>query len=445
MKQKELKEKWDELLENLYQENRLDDIQISTFFKPLLPIRLSEKEGKLYLKCSNNNPTFYQNKVVSYYNEIKDAVFAVFGKEYTIEVTDDGEIEEEESDNQIREDRLNPEYTFESFVKGPNNNFACAASLAVAEGYSKKYNPLFIYGGPGLGKTHLMHAIGQYVKQNKPKKKVLYVNSETFVNELSEAIRTSKQQQFKDKYRRLDYLLFDDVQFIAGKKFIEEELFNTFDALLNAGKQLVFTSDQHPTKIDNLPERITSRFAWGISVDIQPPEYETRLAILKNKALLNNVDVSNEKTMEALELIAQNTEGNIRELEGAFSRVLGFSLIMNQEINVSLTKKVLSDLFKPKNEKISAEKIKKSVASYFGIKVADMESSVRSRKVAYPRQIAIYLIREMLESSFPQIGEMFGGRDHTTIMHSYEKICEEIKSSKELYNTINTIKEKISE
>ncbi len=445
MNKKEVKDKWDELLDVLYRENRLDDIQISTFFKPLNPIKLSEKEGKLYLMCRNGNPTFYQNKVVNYYSEIKEAISAVFGKEYTLEVTDDGEIEEEEADNQIREDRLNPEYTFESFVQGPNNNFACAASLAVAEGYSKKYNPLFIYGGPGLGKTHLMHAIGQYVKQKRPKKKVLYVNSETFVNELSEAIRTNKQQQFKDKYRKLDYLLFDDVQFIAGKKFIEEELFNTFDALLNAGKQLVFTSDQHPTKIDNLPERITSRFAWGISVDIQPPEYETRLAILKNKAILNNVDVSNEKTKEALELIAQNTEGNIRELEGAFSRVLGFSLIMNQEINVALTKKVLSDIFKPKNESVSAEKIKKTVASYFGIKVSEMESSVRSRKVAYPRQIAIYLIRELLESSFPQIGSMFGGRDHTTIMHSYEKICEEIKSSKELFNTVNSIKEKITE
>ena len=438
MTKTELKRNWEEVIDLLYTE--LDPVYVNTFFRPLTPAKIVESEGKIFLFSENSR--FYQNSVNRHQEKIVSATEKVFGMPLFAEVVESLAIEEEK-DEQQREDYLNPKYTFDSFVQGPTNRMACAASMAVADGFTKTYNPLFLYAGSGLGKTHLMHAIGHFVKLHKPRKKILYVSSETFVSELIEAIRTKKQNQFKEKYRKVDYLLFDDVQFIAGNKAAEEELYNTFEALRAANKQMVFTSDRPPRELGDIPERLVSRFVWGVMVDIQPPDYETRMAILKNKAILENVDMSNPELVKVFDIIAQNIHNNIRELEGAFTRVLAFSSFSGEPITVSLAKKVLSDVIVEEKKELTPEKIKKAVADYYGINVDILNSSKRSRDVSYPRHIAIYLIRNKLGLSYPAIGKIFGGKDHTSIMHSCEVISEEIKYSKELISTLDAIMERV--
>ncbi len=438
MTKTELKRNWEEVIDLLYTE--LDPVYVNTFFRPLTPAKIVESEGKIFLFSENSR--FYQNSVNRHQEKIVSATEKVFGMPLFAEVVESLAIEEEK-DEQQREDYLNPKYTFDSFVQGPTNRMACAASMAVADGFTKTYNPLFLYAGSGLGKTHLMHAIGHFVKLHKPRKKILYVSSETFVSELIEAIRTKKQNQFKEKYRKVDYLLFDDVQFIAGNKAAEEELYNTFEALRAANKQMVFTSDRPPRELGDIPERLVSRFVWGVMVDIQPPDYETRMAILKNKAILENVDMSNPELIKVFDIIAQNIHNNIRELEGAFTRVLAFSSFSGEPITVSLAKKVLSDVIVEEKKELTPEKIKKAVADYYGINVDILNSSKRSRDVSYPRHIAIYLIRNKLGLSYPAIGKIFGGKDHTSIMHSCEVISEEIKYSKELIGTLDAIMERV--
>ena len=438
MTKTELKRNWEEVIDLLYTE--LDPVYVNTFFRPLTPAKIVESEGKIFLFSENSR--FYQNSVNRHQEKIVSATEKVFGMPLFAEVVESLAFEEEK-DEQQREDYLNPKYTFDSFVQGPTNRMACAASMAVADGFTKTYNPLFLYAGSGLGKTHLMHAIGHFVKLHKPRKKILYVSSETFVSELIEAIRTKKQNQFKEKYRKVDYLLFDDVQFIAGNKAAEEELYNTFEALRAANKQMVFTSDRPPRELGDIPERLVSRFVWGVMVDIQPPDYETRMAILKNKAILENVDMSNPELVKVFDIIAQNIHNNIRELEGAFTRVLAFSSFSGEPITVSLAKKVLSDVIVEEKKELTPEKIKKAVADYYGINVDILNSSKRSRDVSYPRHIAIYLIRNKLGLSYPAIGKIFGGKDHTSIMHSCEVISEEIKYSKELISTLDAIMERV--
>ena len=437
MTKAELKANWDKVVELMM--NHADPLVVDTFFRPLSPTKVSEKDQKIYvLAPKESNYAFYQNMVNNKQEELAGCIFSVFGKPYSVEVT------EKEMDPEYQpgeDDDLNPKYTFESFVDGPNNRLAYAASVSVAEGYSRQYNPLFLYGGSGLGKTHLMHAIGHYVSQKRARKKYIYVSAETFTAELIEAIRTKTQQAFKDKYRKVDYLLFDDVQFIAGNKSVEEELFNTFEALYNANKQLVFTSDRPPKELNGIPERLISRFNWGLPVDIQPPEYETRMAILKNKAVLEGLDIKDPNLIAVMEVIAQGVTGNIRELEGSFTRVLAHAALTGEKITLSLARKVLTEVFKAKDSEHDPSEIKKAVANYYKIKVSEMESPKRSRNIAYPRQIAIYLIRELCPKySFPKIGEIFGGRDHTTILHSYEKITEELETSPDLGQIINNIK-----
>ncbi len=437
MTKAELKASWDKVVELM--RGRNEDLVIDMFFKPLVPTRISEKDQKIYvLAPKESNYAFYQNMVNNKKDDISECTESVFGRPYSVEVT------EKETDPEYlpgEDDTLNPKYTFESFVDGPNNRLAYAASVSVAEGYSRHYNPLFLYGGSGLGKTHLMHAIGHYVSQKRARKKYIYVSAETFTAELIEAIRTKSQQAFKDKYRKVDYLLFDDVQFIAGNKAVEEELFNTFEALYNSNRQLVFTSDRPPKELNGIPDRLISRFNWGLPVDIQPPEYETRMAILKNKAVLEGLDIKDPNLIAVMEVIAQGVTGNIRELEGSFTRVLAHAALTGEKITLSLARKVLTEVFKTKDSEINPSDIKKAVASYYKIKVSEMESPKRSRNIAYPRQIAIYLIRELCPKySFPKIGEIFGGRDHTTILHSYEKITEELDYSPDLAQIINNIK-----
>lgn len=447
MTKTELKDKWQEVLNKL--NGPLNSLIISTFFEPLKPCKINDKEQKIIL-LDESGTGIMRTSALKYMEKVLPVVESVFGAPYTLDIVD-REPGEEETDELIdlfqKEDALNPEYTFETFVNGPNNKLAFAASLAVSESFSKKYNPLFIYGGSGLGKTHLMHAIGHYVLRNRPKKKVLYVSAETFVSEFVEAVRTKTQQQFKDKYRKVDYLLFDDVQFIAGKSSaVEEELFNTFEALDNSNKQIVFTSDRPPKELGELPDRLVARFAQGIPIDIQAPEYETRMAILKNKAILEGLDVDDENLIASLDIIAQSIEGNIRELTGAFNRVKFSVIHEGGSFSVQRTKKILTDIFNVKEKEISPALIKKIVAKYYNVKVSDLESPKRSQNITYPRQIAIYLIRQNCPTySFPKIGEEFGGRDHTTIMHSYEKIESDLGIIPDLKSVITHLQELIDE
>lgn len=331
---------------------------------------------------------------------------------------------------------LNPRYTFDTFVVGNSNRFAHAASLAVAEGPSKAYNPLFLYGGVGLGKTHLMHAIGHYALEQNPNISVVYVTSETFTNDLISAIGKKSMIDFRNRYRNVDILLVDDIQFVAGKESTQEEFFHTFNALYEANRQIIISSDRPPKDIPTLEERLRSRFEWGLITDIQPPDLETRIAILRKKATLDNLVVS----QEVLTFIATHVQSNIRELEGALVRATAFADLENKPLNPETTAEALKDILKaPAHKIVTIESIQEVVAEHFGIKVAEMKSKRRTRNITYPRQIAMYLARELTDSSLPEIGEAFGGRDHTTVIHAYEKIEGEVKLDPSLQSTIKEL------
>jgi len=326
--------------------------------------------------------------------------------------------------NALREENiLNSKYTFESFVVGPSNRFAHAASMAVAEAPAKSYNPLFIYGPVGLGKTHLMQAIGHEILSRNPQTRVLYITSERFTNQLINAIKTGATMKFREKYRNVDCLLIDDIHFIAGKEATMEEFFNTFNALYDAHKQIVVSSDKPPKEISHLEERLISRFGWGLVTDIQPPDFETRTAILRKKAERENLNIRDEVTF----FIADKIKSNIRELEGALIRVVAYSNLVGKEVDESVAQEVLKDLIVETQKRITVDVIQRKVAEYFEIRPSDMTAKRRSRNVAYPRHIAMYLSREMTPLSYPEIGEQFGGRDHTTILHAYVKIKKDIK------------------
>ncbi|MBN3038753.1 MAG: chromosomal replication initiator protein DnaA [Candidatus Omnitrophica bacterium] len=312
---------------------------------------------------------------------------------------------------------LNPRFNFETFVVGPSNRFAHAASLAVAESPARSYNPLFIYGGVGLGKTHLMQAIGTHIKQRNSGLHVAYISSEKFTNQLISAIQHRTTTDFRQKYRNIDVLLIDDIHFIAGKESTQEEFFHTFNALYDAHKQIVLSSDRFPKDIPSLEERLVSRFEWGLVTDIQPPDLETRIAILKKKSEQNGVEIPD----EVIFFIAEKVRLNIRELEGALVRVAAYSSLTNESVSLDLAHSVLKDMFR-EEKKVSIDEIQKTVAAHFDIRLSDMKAKKRSKAIVYPRQIAMYLARLLTDHSLPEIGEYFGGRDHTTILHAYEKI-----------------------
>ena len=331
---------------------------------------------------------------------------------------------------------LNPRYTFDTFVVGNSNRFAHAASLAVAEAPAKAYNPLFLYGGVGLGKTHLMHAIGHLALQRDPSINVVYVTSETFTNDLITAIGRKSMVEFRNKYRNVDVLLIDDIQFVAGKESTQEEFFHTFNALYEANRQLVISSDRPPKEIPTLEERLRSRFEWGLITDIQPPDLETRIAILKKKADLENYRVD----PEVLSYIATHIQSNIRELEGAFIRVVAYASLNNVPITVETASHALKDLIHPpKNRPITIDLIQTVVSNHYGIKIAEMKSKKRTKNIAFPRQVAMYLARELTDSSLPQVGAEFGGRDHTTVIHACEKIQTAMKMDPALQITIKEL------
>lgn len=336
---------------------------------------------------------------------------------------------------------INPKYTFDTFVIGNSNRFAHAASLAVSEVPAKVYNPLFLYGGVGLGKTHLMHAIGQKIKSNNPSSRVLYISSEKFTNELINSIRDGNPEKFRQKYRTIDCLLIDDIQFLAKKEHTQEEFFHTFNTLYDSNKQIVISSDRTPKEIPTLEDRLISRFEWGLITDIQPPDIETRIAILRKKAILENLDIPN----DVIFLIAKNIENNIRELEGALLRVVAFSSLNKTSINMDTAVQALHNIINTTTEKsITIERIQEVVCRHFKIKNEELLAKKRTRNIVFPRQIAMYLCRELTDSSLPRIGEMFGGRDHTTVIHAIEKIGRESKEDSEIDKIINSIKQKIN-
>jgi len=321
---------------------------------------------------------------------------------------------------------LNPKYTFESFVEGSSNRFARAASLAVADSPAKAYNPLFIYGGVGLGKTHLMHAIGQRVFLKNPRAKILYISSEEFTNQLINGIQTRTTVKFREKYRSVDILLIDDIQFIAGKDSTQEEFFHTFNALYDAHKQIVVSSDRPPKEIQSLEERLVSRFEWGLVTDIQPPDFETRIAILKTKSEKETIALPE----DVFYFLGEKIKSNIRELEGALIRVVAYAKLVEKDVSVDLVKEVLKDMILEGERKITIDAIQKKVSEYFDIKLSDMRAKKRSKAIAYPRQVAMYIARHLTEYSLPEIGEFFGGRDHTTVIHACDKIETDIKEKK---------------
>lgn len=338
---------------------------------------------------------------------------------------------------------LNPKYTFENFVIGNNNKFAQAAAYAVAKAPATAYNPLFIYGGVGLGKTHLMHAIGNYIIKNNPSTKILYVTSEQFINELVNSIRdvNYKNELFRSKYRNIDVLLVDDIQFIAGKKLGQEEFFHTFNTLHQNGKQIIISSDKPPRDIPTLEERLKSRFEWGILADISMPDYETRLAILRKKVQADKIIIDD----YILSVIATKIDSNIRELEGALNKIIAYASLTHSPITIEIAEKSINDLVLQNEKVISSDYIQDVVAKYFNIDKKDLISAKKSNDIAYPRQIAMYLCRSIAGMSFPKIGADFGNRDHTTVMHAVTKIEKEIKEKANTKLVVESVKNIIQE
>ncbi|MCX7694519.1 MAG: chromosomal replication initiator protein DnaA [Caloramator sp.] len=438
----------------------LTEVGFNTWIKSLKPIKITQ--DAFYLLA----PTEFSKNILDarYKDLIGNAFKLVASKKYEIKFvleTDDifkeldgtssktteansnepnAESKPKQTNDDLTTSTLNPKYTFDTFVVGNSNRFAHAASLAVAEAPAKAYNPLFIYGGVGLGKTHLMHAIGHYILNNNPKARVVYVSSEKFTNELINSIKDDKNVEFRNKYRNVDVLLIDDIQFIAGKERTQEEFFHTFNALYEANKQIIISSDRPPKEIPTLEDRLRSRFEWGLIADIQPPDFETRIAILKKKADMENLQVPN----EVMVYIANKIQSNIRELEGALIRIVAFASLSNKEISVELATDVLKDIISNKNNKqITVELIQDVVASYYNLRIDDFKSKRRTKNVAYPRQIAMYLARKLTDLSLPKIGEEFGGRDHTTVIHAYEKISEDLEKDDALKETIDELIKKI--
>ena len=378
-----------------------------------------------------------------YYDLLTNTFNFITNKECQINIISKDELQEEEAINLPNDvgygysnSTLNPKYTFDTFVVGNNNRFAHAAALAVAEAPATSYNPLFIYGGVGLGKTHLMHAIGNAILRKNKKANILYVTSEKFTNQLINSIKDNTSAQFRDKYRNIDVLLIDDIQFIAGKERCQEEFFHTFNTLHESGKQIILSSDRPPKDIQLLEDRLKSRFEWGLIADISNPDYETRLAILRKKAQLDNIIIDD----EILSNIANRIDSNIRELEGTLNKLIAKSSLTNSPITMEMAERAINDIVAQQEKVISAEFIQETVAKYFNINAKDLRGSKRSNDIAFPRQIAMFLCREIANMSYPQIGEDFGGRDHSTVMHACRKIEKEVKEKTNTKLSVDSVK-----
>ena len=437
----------DELLNKLKEllEDEVSKISFETWIKPL-GIRAIEKDNIVFTTVSEYQKDFIENKFNSL---IFNTLRYITNKDWTFSVIDLSK-ETEENNNIIADKKsnvpeaelesnhstLNPKYTFETFVVGNNNRFAHAAALAVGNEPGKSYNPLFLYGGVGLGKTHLMHAIGNRIVEDNTASNVLYVTSEKFTNQLINAIKDNKTEIFRNKYRNIDVLLIDDIQFIAGKDRVQEEFFHTFNTLRENGKQIIISSDKPPRDIEFLEDRLKSRFEWGLLADISCPDYETRLAILRKKAQDENIIIDD----SILSDIATKIDSNIRELEGVFNKIVARASLTHSPITIELAENIINE-FKYESEKvISSDFIKETVSKYFSIDKEELAGSKRSNDIAFPRQIAMYLCREVANMSFPQIGVDFGKRDHSTVMHAYKKIAKEIKEKTNTKLIVESVK-----
>ncbi|MCC8105222.1 MAG: chromosomal replication initiator protein DnaA [Clostridiales bacterium] len=451
-----LKEKWNDILYTVKEEHELSDIAFKTWLQPLVihdvsdhTITILVPSGKVGIDYITKRYTF----------PLKVAIAEFTGKEYELEfiLPEDAESintsqkkkltqgDSADSTRVITEKvGLNPRYTFDTFVVGNNNKFAHAAALAVSESPGRMYNPLYIYGGAGLGKTHLMHSIAHFILNQDPSKRVIYVTSETFTNEVIDAIRNgnaTSMSKFREKYRSVDVLLIDDIQFIIGKESTQEEFFHTFNELHNNKKQIIISSDKPPKEIETLEARLRSRFEWGLIADISSPDFETRMAILQKKEELDGYNIDN----EVIKYIAMNVKSNIRELEGALNKLIAMSRLDKKEINVALAEEAIKDIISPDSKKeITPELIINTVAEHFQITPEDIKGSKRNFEIVFPRQIAMYLCLEMTNSGTKHVGAIMGNRDHSTIIHGQKKIAGEIKTSENTRNTVDIIKKKIN-
>lgn len=428
---------WEEAREIMRGE--LMTVSFSTWIETIEPIAI-DGDTIVLQTTGNLNRNVLENRYNDLiHNTIKHVTGSSYGIKYIIpeeNVVESKKQAAAENASHFENTNLNPRYIFNEFVVGNSNRFAHAASLAVSESPAKAYNPLFIYGGVGLGKTHLMHAIGHYILSQNKKAKIYYVSSEKFTNELINSIKDDKNEAFRNKYRTVDVLLVDDIQFIAGKERTQEEFFHTFNALYEANKQIIVSSDRPPKEIPTLEDRLRSRFEMGLITDIQAPDFETRIAILKKKSERDRIDIPN----DVFDFIATKIKSNIRELEGALNRVIAYATLTKKDVDIALVNEALKDIFSSaKIRKIDVDLIKVVVAEYFNMKIEEFESKKRTRQIAYPRQIAMYICRELTDLSLPKIGEEFGGRDHTTVIHACEKISAEIQSDFEMKSKIDNI------
>lgn len=456
-----VQEKWPEIIEHLRIEHELSNVSFTTWIQPLKVYDVID--NTVFILVNMNASVEYIEK--KYLLPLKVCIAEITGTEFEVIFIseDDDKLDEiqnmaieasqkKKTKSAAEKAGLNPKYTFDTFVVGGNNNFAHAASLAVAESPGEVYNPLFLYGGVGLGKTHLMHSIAHFILDKNAKKKVLYVTSETFTNELIEALKNgrtagneSAMSKFRDKYRNNDVLLIDDIQFIIGKESTQEEFFHTFNHLHTSGKQIIISSDKPPKDIETLEARLRTRFEWGLIADISAPDYETRMAILQKKIELDHLEKYN-IPRDVLQYIAENIKTNIRELEGSLNKLIAlYKLNNNDVIDISLASEALRDIVSSQNNrKVTPELILDIVSDHFGISIADLKSNKRSADIANPRQIAMYLIRTMTEVPLKGIGIILGGKDHSTVKYGVEKITNEMKRNETLSNTINIIKKKIN-
>lgn len=440
MPQKDLEELLTKAKELL--RNEITQISYDTWIKELEIQSMDNGNIVLLISTNFNRDTVdarYHSLLVNTFNYLtnKECSVSIISKEELQKQSSDGFSNNIENINtNYSNPTLNPKYTFDSFVVGNNNRFAHAASLAVAEAPATSYNPLFIYGGVGLGKTHLMHAIGNEILKNNRNANILYVTSEKFTNQLINAIKDNKNEQFRTKYRNIDVLLIDDIQFIAGKERVQEEFFHTFNTLHESGKQVIISSDRPPKDINLLEDRLKSRFEWGLIADISNADYETRLAILRKKSQLDNIIIED----EILANIANRIDTNIRELEGALNKLIARASLINSPITMEMSEWAINEIVSSKDKIISSTFIQETVAKYFNIDVKDLAGSKRSNDIVFPRQIAMYLCRTVPQLSLPQIGKDFGNRDHTTVMHACNKIEKEIKENKNTKMIVESVK-----
>lgn len=453
-----VEQNWDQVLNKMKLEYCSSNISYTTWIAPLTVYEVKDNTVYILVKLKASLEHIQDKYLLPF----KVCIAEVTGTEYDVEfVTDSPKVIKEKKESSVQKTRvnaiyekanLNPKYTFDTFVVGSNNNFAHAASLAVAESPGEIYNPLFLYGGVGLGKTHLMHSIAHFILDKNPKKKVLYVTSETFTNELIEALKNGKtagnesaMSKFRDKYRNNDVLLIDDIQFIIGKESTQEEFFHTFNHLHTSGKQIIISSDKPPKDIETLEARLRTRFEWGLIADISSPNYETRMAILQKKIELDHLEKYNIPN-DVLEYIATNVKTNIRELEGSLNKLIALYKLNNTgSIDIALAAEALKDIISSDNRReVTPELILDIVSEHFGVSIPDLKGNKRNAEIVFPRQIAMYLIRNMTETSLKAVGVILGGKDHSTIKHGIEKIENELKADETLSNTINIIKKKIN-